>query len=94
MALRSYILRALAVAATIFMTNVPAVAQPYRYMSCGELWYARNAIYARNGYCFRTERAIGTFGRGCYPPYGRLRGAEARRVAAIQAVERRRRCPA
>ncbi len=23
-------------------------------MSCDELWYTRNSIYARNGYCFNT----------------------------------------
>ena len=25
--------------------------------SCDRLWYERNKIYARNGYCFQTARA-------------------------------------
>jgi hypothetical protein len=34
--------------------------------SCGELWYARNSIYKEFGYCFKTQRAIATFGNaGC-----------------------------
>jgi hypothetical protein len=31
-------------------------------LSCGDLWYRRNAIYARNGYCFKTDRALRVFG--------------------------------
>jgi len=30
----------------------PALAQNPAYMSCRDLWRARNEIYARNGYCF------------------------------------------
>ena|SRR5258706_11871097 len=41
---------------------LPATAQNYRSMSCGDLWHQRNAIYARNGFCFRTDRAIRVFG--------------------------------
>ena len=34
--------------------------------SCGQLWYQRNAIYKSAGYCFKTQRAISTFGNaGC-----------------------------
>jgi hypothetical protein len=34
--------------------------------SCDGLWYERNAIYKRAGYCFKTPRAISTFGNaGC-----------------------------
>lgn len=34
--------------------------------SCDQLWYERNAIYKRAGYCFKTPRAISTFGNaGC-----------------------------
>src|ERR1700682_5603994 len=47
-------------------------------MSCDQLWHARNVIYARNGYCFRTPRALATFGRGCFPPYGELGGWDER----------------
>ena len=61
--------------------------------SCAALWFERNAIYARNGDCFRSERAIADFGAGCFPPFGRLHGREAERVQEIQFWERRNRCP-
>jgi hypothetical protein len=69
-----------------------ARAQDAAYMSCGELWYARNAIYARRGYCFKTDRAIQTFGAGCFPPYGQLGGWEKSRVDDLQYWERRKGC--
>jgi hypothetical protein len=61
-------------------------------MSCGELWYARNRIYARNGYCFNTPRAKAQFGDGCFPPYGRLHGWEKSYVNTLQMWERRKGC--
>ena len=60
---------------------------------CHALWYDRNAIYARNGYCFRTARAVEHFGPGCFPPYGRLSAADQARVNEIQYQEDRRGCP-
>ena len=60
---------------------------------CHSLWYDRNAIYARNGYCFRTARAVEQFGPGCFPPYGRLSPADQARVNEIQYEEDRRGCP-
>lgn len=69
-----------------------AVARDAASMSCGELWHARNAIYARNGYCFQTPRARATFGRGCFPPYGELGGWERDRVNQLQYWERERGC--
>lgn len=69
-----------------------AQAQDPADMSCQELWHARNKIYARNGYCFNTERAQSVFGRGCFPPYGRLSGWEKSRVNQIQMWERRKGC--
>lgn len=69
-----------------------ATAQSYRNMSCDELWYERNAIYAAKGYCFETRRAIRTFGRACFPPYGRLNQAEQRAVDNIVSWERRKGC--
>lgn len=69
-----------------------AHAQSARYMSCGELWYARNAIYASQGYCFKTRRAQNVFGRRCYPPYGRLSNSQQRRVNNIVYWERRKDC--
>ncbi|SDR31093.1 YARHG domain-containing protein [Rhizobiales bacterium GAS113] len=70
----------------------PAVAQDASAMDCDSLWKQRNAIYARNGYCFQTDRAISTFGSGCFPPYGRLYGDEARRVQELQYWERTKGC--
>ena len=62
-------------------------------MSCRQLWVARNAIYKRNGYCFRTRRAINYFGNaGCWTRNPRLSRAEQRRVDAIRRVERAKGC--
>ena len=84
---------ALAMAA-LTMVATPAQAQrtDYQNLNCDELWYERNLIYANRGYCFRTQRAIRTFGPRCYPPYGQLTDAEHRRVARIISWERRRDC--
>lgn len=64
----------------------------YRDMTCRELWYARNRIYADAGYCFRSERALRAFGRACFPPYGRLSEREQAEVDRIQRWEARREC--
>ncbi len=61
--------------------------------SCNELWQERNAIYARYGYCFQSERAIRTFGRGCFPPYGQLPRGDRFQVEQIQQAERAQGCP-
>ncbi len=67
-------------------------------MSCGDLWYRRNEIFARNGYCFKTERAIRVFGnQGCRfevesdVPLSR---AEREEVEIIRSIERRKGCAA
>ena len=67
-------------------------------MSCGDLWYRRNAIFARNGYCFKTDRAIRVFGnQGCRfyvegdVPMSR---AEREEVEVIRVIERRKGCEA
>ncbi|KAF0121960.1 YARHG domain-containing protein [Methylocystis sp.] len=70
----------------------PAAAQDPAYMSCEDLWYARNRIYARNGHCFNTDRGRAAFGAGCFPPYGRLSGWEKSRVNQLQMWERRKGC--
>ncbi|MEA2856697.1 MAG: hypothetical protein QOH98_1018 [Methylobacteriaceae bacterium] len=72
--------------------TVPAQAQDYSSQSCDQLWYARNSIYANAGYCFKTARAIGVFGRRCTPPYGQLSGYDQSRVSQIQMWEGRRGC--
>jgi hypothetical protein len=75
-----------------------AAAQDLGSMSCGDLWYRRNEIFARNGYCFKTDRAIRAFGnRGCRfyvegdVPMSR---AEREEVGILRAIERRRGCAA
>lgn len=67
-------------------------ARAYSRMSCGQLWYERNAIFAQYGYCFKTQQAINTFGRRCYPPYGNLPPHAQDRVNEIIAWERRKGC--
>ncbi len=62
-------------------------------MSCQQLWVARNSIYKRNGYCFRTRRAINYFGNaGCWTRNPRLSRWEQRQVDAIRRVERAKGC--
>lgn len=61
----------------------PAAAQD----ACDDLWYRRNEIYARNGFCFKTARARATFGAGCFPPYGRLSPREKAIVSRIEQRE-------
>lgn len=73
-------------------TAVQVHAQDYSGMSCDQLWYERNAIYAAKGYCFKTQRARNVFGRACFPPYGQLTPAETRRVNAIEQWERYQGC--
>jgi hypothetical protein len=82
----------LALSGGVFLAAPTAMAQDAASMSCGELWHARNAIYARNGYCFKTARARAVFGAGCFPPYGEMSGAEKRRVDELQYWERRNGC--
>jgi hypothetical protein len=83
---------AVAVAGAAAFGSTIASAQGLASLSCGQLWYERNAIYARHGYCFRTPQALATFGRGCRPPYGRLPPRAAERVNRIVAWERRKGC--
>lgn len=64
----------------------------YAQLSCGQLWYERNKIMANHGYCFKTSRAINTFGRACFPPYGKLPSNFRSVVNEIRGWERRRGC--
>ena len=64
----------------------------YAGLNCGQLWYERNSIFASNGYCFKSRRAIATFGRRCHTPYGRLPNHLRRVVSEIKGWERHRRC--
>jgi hypothetical protein len=71
----------------------PAAAQA----TCDDLWYSRNAFFKEAGYCFKTTRAIRTFGNaGCQydgiedvPLSNRQR----QEINEIQRVERQKGCP-
>ena len=76
----------------IAVAGQDASAQNLSRLSCGQLWYERNSIYAQFGYCFKTDQAIRTFGRRCHSPYGRLPGWAQSRVDEIQSWESRKSC--
>lgn len=85
--MRSVILFVLGIIATATIAT-PAMAQ-----SCYDLWYARNEIYDRNGYCFGTQLDANTFDNSdCWTNNPRLSRAEQRRVDQIRREERRRKC--
>ncbi len=70
------LLGAISAVAIVTAAPVPSVrAQDAAGMSCDQLWYARNQIYAREGFCFKTDRARAVFGPGCFPPFGALSGS-------------------
>jgi hypothetical protein len=75
---------------------IPAMAQNYWGMSCGDLWYQRNAIYARNGFCFKTERAISVFGNANCRFYNEgdvpMSSYERQQIQIIVSVERQKGC--
>lgn len=73
------------VLATVAVAPSPSLAGGLAKMSCGELWIARNAIYARGDNCQQTLR--GRAAPGC-----RLRSRAGDLVAEIKAWERRRGC--
>jgi len=67
-----------------------------RAQDCDELWYERNAIYKRAGYCFKTQRAISTFGNaGCMYDNAEelpLTSRQRARIARIVRLERELGC--
>jgi len=67
-------------------------AESYANMSCYDLWYARNLISAKKGYCFTKQKSINAFGRRCYPPYGELTRWERDEANNIKYWERRNGC--
>lgn len=84
--------------ASLLLTLTGGLAQAqYADMDCDQLYYARNQVYKDNGYCFKTSRAIATFGNaGCsYDNVGDvpLSPRETRAVARIKAEERNQGCP-
>jgi hypothetical protein len=64
-------------------------------LSCDQLWIARNEIFARNGYCFQTERGQSYFGNlGCRTTNRDiLSQIERVNVATLKTWEGRRDCP-
>lgn len=74
------------------VASTPVLAGDDSGLSCRQLWFERNKIYADNGYCFKTARARRQFGAGCFPPYGRLSGYAKSRVQRIKQLERLNGC--
>jgi hypothetical protein len=74
-----------------FISAVEA-GEPASEYSCEELWRERNAIYAEQGYCFKNAKVIAAFGRGCFPPYGKLEQWQKKRVAEVEYWEQRKGC--
>lgn len=78
-----------------FAGNVASAQTPAQ--TCYDLWLARNEIYKAQGYCFRTQRAIATFGNaGCQ--YDSIEDVplsanDRRRIDGIVRQERDLRCP-
>jgi hypothetical protein len=83
-------LLAIAVLATAGLVMLPSAAMA---ASCYDLWYARNAIYDDNGYCFSTDLGQETFDNSdCWTTHPHLSKKERATVAAIQAQEKAKHC--
>src|SRR4051794_39071979 len=61
---------------------------------CDGLWRARNAIFAKAGYCFSTPEAQALFGKGCFPPFGNLTSDQEANVQRIRDLEATNNCAA
>ena len=83
---------ALAVIGGAFPAQTAQAQENPAAMTCDQLWYARNSLYAQTGYCFKTARARSVFGPGCFPPYGKLDGWQQQRISEFSYWERRRGC--
>ncbi len=79
-----------AVIAFGIVTAVPNVAMA---ASCLDLWYARNAIYDDNGFCFKTDLALEYFDNSdCWTRNPHFSKSEQKAINAIVAEEKRRGC--
>lgn len=82
--------------AVVLMSGAGMSAAQAQGRICHRLWVERNQIYADNGYCFKTDRAISYFGnRGCRYEYQGdvpLSAGERARISRIQADEREYGC--
>lgn len=79
----------------ILAAAIPVLAPQVSFAqnSCYDLWYARNEIYQRKGYCFQTRLARQTFGNtNCYTRAPQFTRAEQLRIESIRREERRRGC--
>ena len=90
--MRNRLLPAAVAMAFLALSGGASLAANYADMDCDDLWQARNQIYADAGFCFKTERAIDEFGKGCFPPYGKLSHYEAKQVQKIQYWESQNDC--
>lgn len=61
---------------------------------CDSLWYFRNQIFSEAGYCFKTDRAIATFGNdGCVSgSYSILNKYERANVNMLRSIEAAKSC--
>ena len=83
-------LLAIAVLATAGLVVLPSTAMA---ASCYDLWYARNAIFDSEGYCFQTDLGMETFDNDdCWTTNPHLTKKEQKLVAQIQAQEKAKRC--
>ncbi len=63
-----------------------------RGLGCDELWYARNEIFARNGFRFETARGRAAFGADGWTRNPRLNRFERSNVDLFEGLEYRRGC--
>lgn len=56
-------------------------------LDCYGLWHARNEIYARNGFKFKTTKAQAEFGTGGYTSNPELNSYEQKNIGLIQQYE-------
>lgn len=78
--------------AVLFEIGSASAQQLLENATCDQLWLARNSIFARNGYCFKTPQAQAYFGPACFPPYGKLNQGEQAVVNAISVWESAKGC--
>lgn len=82
------LIASLSVLAVLSITPPPALAA-----SCADLWYARNLVFAKAGYCFKTSLGKRQFREfECWTDNPRLTAQERRKVNRIKAEEKRRGC--
>ena len=83
-------LRLIAAAAAALVLTLPGTAMA---ASCFDLWYARNAIYDDNGFCFKTDLALEYFDNSdCWTRNPQFSKAERKTINAIIAEEKSRGC--